>query len=70
MMGIKITEINRSGEYIGASGLNTNLNKMNIARMYYTPIQTLAVDINYSKNMEGRQPLKEAVAMMKSARFQ
>jgi hypothetical protein len=70
MMGIKITEVNRSRQYIAASGLNTNLNKMNIARMYYTPSQTLAVDIIYSKNLEGSQALKEAVAMMKSAKFQ
>jgi len=70
MMGIKITEINKSGQYLAASGYNSNLNKMNIARMYYTPSQTLAVDIIYSKRMEGSQQLKEAVAMMKSARFQ
>jgi len=70
MMGMKITEINRAGEYIAASGFNSELNKMNVARMYYTPSQTLAVDIIYSKRLEGSQPLKEAVAMMKSARFQ
>jgi hypothetical protein len=70
MMGIKITEINRSRQYIAASGLNINLNKMNIARMYYTPSQTLAVDIIYNISLEGSPELKEAVAMMKSARFQ
>lgn len=70
MMGIKITEINKSAQYIAASGFNSNLNKLNIARMYYTPGQTLAVDIIYSKKMEGSPQLKEAVAMMKSARFQ
>ena len=70
MMGIKVTEINRSGEYIAASGFNSNFNKMNVARMYYTPSRTLAVDIIYSKNLEGSTQLKEAVAMMKSARFQ
>lgn len=70
MMGIKVTEINRSGEYIAASGFNSNFNKMNVARMYYTPSRTLAVDIIYSKNLEGSMQLKEAVAMMKSARFQ
>ena len=70
MMGIKITEVNRSKQYIAASGLNNNLNKMNIARMYYTPSQTLAVDIIYSQALEGSPQLKEAVAMMKSAKFQ
>ena len=70
MMGIKITEINRAAEYIAASGYNSNLNKMNVARMYYTPSQTLAVDIIYSKRLEGSPQLKEAVAMMKSAKFQ
>jgi hypothetical protein len=70
MMGIKVTEVNRSGQYIAASGFNSNLNKMNVARMYYSPGQTLAVDIIYSKSLEGSSQLKEAVAMMKSAKFQ
>jgi hypothetical protein len=43
---------------------------MNIGRMYYSPSRSLAVDIIYSQSMEGSQQLKEAVAMMKTARFQ
>jgi len=35
LMAIKITEINRAGEYIAASGFNSNLNKMNVTITAY-----------------------------------
>jgi hypothetical protein len=67
--GIKVTEINKEQQYLSASGYNSNFNKMNIGRMYYSPGRSLAVDIIYSQSMEGSFQLKEAVAMMKTARF-
>jgi hypothetical protein len=68
--GIKVTEVNKQQQFLSASGYNSNFNKMNIGRMYYSPSRSLAVDIIYSQSMEGSQQLKEAVAMMKTARFQ
>lgn len=69
LLGVKVTEINQAQKYLSASGFNTNYNKMNIGRMYYSPGRSMAVDIIYSSSMEGSQQLKEAVAMMKSAIF-
>ncbi len=68
--GIKVTEVNKQQQFLSASGYNSNFNKMNIGRMYYSPGRSLAVDIIYSQSMEGSSQLKEAVAMMKTARFQ
>jgi hypothetical protein len=68
--GIKVTEVNKVQQFLSASGYNSIFNKMNIGRMYYTPSRSLAVDIIYSQSMEGSPQLKEAVAMMKTARFQ
>lgn len=69
LMGVKVTEINQAQKYLSVSGFNTNYNKMNIGRMYYSPGWSMAVDIIYSSSMEGSQQLKEAVSMMKSAIF-
>ena len=68
--GIKVTEVNKEQQFLSASGYNANFNKMNIGRIYYSSGRSLSVDIIYSQTMEGSPQLKEAVAMMKTARFE
>ena len=68
--GIKVTEVNTAQQFLSASGYNANFNKINIGRIYYSSGRSLSVDIIYSQSMEGSPQLKEAVAMMKTARFE